>query len=114
MKSYLQVLQETESTVQRNELFRSLVHQLDKDLYSGTGGRVSLTDADRVTVETIRTHLLGCVKTVLKLPGSGGSDYLYRVDVSEKLIDASPEEITEAILNRTTQKVVFRKRYSNG
>lgn len=113
MESYIELLQKESSEVQKNELFRRLVTQLEKDLHSGTGGRVTILKPEAVTLNGVEEVMGECLKEVMDLPGAVLRDYLYRVDVSPSNAGNSLNDVVKAVLDRTTQKVLFRKRYSS-
>ena len=90
------------------------MRQLDKDL----GSIKAMKDEEifDATLEKVYERVLGILEKALSQNPQGLASCLYQTDIPESWLrdqPLSPERLTQAILWRTLQKVVYRKQFSN-
>ncbi len=101
--------------IKNKELLHKLIDQLNKDIeLAGPGFRIAhKTDAKDI-VKQLQSFLLECIKTDF----DGYLNFLYRVDVSENLLNSLKEsdplvlseKVTWIVLQREWQKVWFKSK----
>jgi hypothetical protein len=90
------------------------MRQLDKDL--GPIKAIKDEVIHETTLEKVYERVLGILEVALSHDPHGLAACLYQTDIPESWLrhqPLSPQRLTQAILWRTLQKVVFRKQFSN-
>jgi hypothetical protein len=90
------------------------MRQLDKDL--GPINAIKDEVIHETTLEKVYERVLGILEKALSHHPQGLTACLYQTDIPEQWLrdqTLSPQLLTQAILWRTLQKVVYRKQFSN-
>jgi hypothetical protein len=104
------------------DIFALFCMQLKKD-FEGAGAALSLSEGIKHEATQVREIILAAVKHITRQSSHQLPSLLYRIDISEnKLKDFADkhkelgfeEVVAELIVRRILQKVILKKRFSNG
>jgi hypothetical protein len=106
----------------KHDIFSLFCKQLEKDFEGAGVGSAQLADLES-DPKRVREIVLGAVRHLSRQSSQQLPSLLYRVDISEKKLRefadknqqlSFEEVVSELIVRRVLQKVILKKKFSNG